>query len=265
MKFLIFGDVVGKPGRAAVTKALPELREEFQPDSIIVNIENIASTGMGVSVRGLEEARAWGADVYTTGDHAWDNRRGADAMAQIDSRVIRPANYPSTAPGRGWHVYTSGAWQVAVINLQGQAFFKNHPYSPFETLEELLTIPDIARANIRLVDFQAEATSEKRALGWQFDGRISALWGTHTHVPTADAQMLPGGTGYISDVGMNGKHHSVIGVDRESSLRWFMTQLKGEFTITEEGPLEVGALYLDVDPSSGKTVEIASIRKILAI
>lgn len=264
MKFLIFGDVVGRPGREAVKRALPELKREYQPDSVIVNIENIASTGMGVSVTGFADALSWAADAYTTGDHAWDNKKGVAALEAKDSPAIRPANYPTGVPGRGWRVFTSGAWQVAVINLQGQVFFRNHPLSPFHVLDEILKQPEVAGSHIRLVDFQAEATSEKRALGWYCDGRISALWGTHTHVPTADAQILPKGTGYISDIGMNGKYQSVIGVDQERSVAHFLDQLKADFTITEEGPLEVGALFLEIEPTTGQTTAIKQIRKILA-
>lgn len=264
MKFLIFGDVVGKPGRETVSRALPQLREQYQPDSVIINIENIASTGMGVSVKGFEAAQQWRADVYTTGDHAWDNQKGVALMEKKDSRMIRPANYPPGVPGRGYVVYNMGVYQVAVINLQGQVFFKNQPLNPFLVLDELLKQPDIKAAHITLVDFQAEATSEKRGLGWHADGRISALWGTHTHVPTADAQILPKGTGYITDIGMNGQHESILGIDAGPPVRGFLTQIKQKKTIRDSrAPWEVGALYLEVDPKTGKTTSIAQIRKIL--
>lgn len=263
MKFLIFGDVVGKPGREAISRVLPLLREEYQPDHVIINIENIAANGMGVSREGWAEAKKWQVDVYTTGDHAWDNKQGVELLTDPTNRIIRPANYPAGVPGRGWQVFGSGAYHVAVINLQGQVFFKNHPLNPFFMLDDLLKIPEIQNANIRLVDFQAEATSEKRALGWHIDGRISAMWGTHTHVPTADAQILPKGCGYITDIGMDGSYHSVIGVEPTGPLKRFLTQIKPDFTSQKGGPLEVGALYLEVDPASGKTTSIAQIRKIL--
>lgn len=254
---------MGKPGSEAVDRVLPELREEFEPDSVIVNIENIASNGMGISVNGYEAALKWQADVYTTGDHAWDNSKGVTLLEKSAIPMIRPANYPDGTPGRGYHVYTNGAYRVAVINLQGQVFFKNHPLNPFHTMDELLENPDIKEADIVLVDFQAEATSEKRGMGWHLDGRVSAMWGTHTHVPTADAQILPDGTGYISDVGLNGNFHSVIGIDRAQPLKNFLTQIKGRYSVDDTGPLEVGALYLEIDPQSGKTKDIAHVRKIL--
>jgi metallophosphoesterase (TIGR00282 family) len=262
VRFLIFGDVVGRPGRAAVSRALAQLREELKPDSVIINIENIAH-GAGISPTVLEELTAWHADVYTTGDHAWDNEAGVPLLDDKRYPIIRPANYPAGVSGRGYHIFSSGAWQVAVINLQGQVFFKNHPLNPFHHLDQLLEQADIKACHIKLIDFHGEATSEKRAVGWHTDGRVSAVWGTHTHVPTADAQILPGGCGYITDVGMNGNHHSVIGVDRDVAVRGFLRQTRSRFSFEDKGPLEIGALLLDINPQSGKTESIAHIRKII--
>jgi 2',3'-cyclic-nucleotide 2'-phosphodiesterase len=262
MKFLVFGDVVGRPGREAVTRALPELREEYKPDGIIVNIENIAH-GVGITASTFAEVEGWQADVYTLGDHAWDSKQGFDVLEDASKPVVRPANYPPGVPGRGYYVYSSGAWRVAVINLQGQVFFRNQPLNPFHTLDELLAIPEVKGADVKLVDFHAEATSEKRGLSWYADGRVTAMWGTHTHVPTNDAQILPQGMGYITDIGMCGNYHSIIGSDKEGPLRGFLTQVKMSQTFDAGGPLEVGALLLEVDPRKGTTKNIAPIRKIL--
>ncbi len=262
MKFLIFGDVVGKPGREAINQALPKLREEYQPDSVIINIENMAH-GSALSPETIKVALAWQADVYTTGDHAWDNKKGIPFLENKSLPIIRPANYPVATPGRGYHLYSVGAYEVAVIHLQGQVFFRNHPSNPFYALDELLQRPDIKRAAIKLVDFHAEATSEKRGLGWHADGHVTAIWGTHTHIPTADAQILPAGTGYISDIGMNGNHHSIIGVDKSGPLKGFLTQTKMSHSYEDDGPLEIGCLLLEVDVKSGRTTNIAHIRKIL--
>lgn len=262
MKFLIFGDVVGRPGRAAITRALPVLKAEYQPDSVIINIENIAH-GAGISPKTVDEALAWQADVYTTGDHAWDNKQGVELLAHPDLPIIRPANYPAGVPGRGFHIFAKAGQKVAVINLQGQVFFRNHPLNPFHALDELLQQPDIVEADVVLVDFQAEATSEKRALGWHADGRLTALWGTHTHVPTADAQIMPGGTGYVTDIGMNGNYLSIIGVDRSGTLQRFLTQLPRDFTFDATGPLEVGALFIEADASRKKATRIELIRRLL--
>lgn len=262
MKFLIFGDVVGRPGREAVTQALPELRKEYEPDHVIVNIENMAH-GVGISPQTLEEAEEWKADAYTTGDHAWDNEQGIPLLDDPSLHIVRPANYPASVSGRGYVVFTSGDVRIAVINLQGQVFFRNSPSNPFHALDQILEQPEVKEASIKLLDFHAEATSEKRGMGWHADGRISAMWGTHTHVPTADAQILPHGTGYITDVGMNGSHHSVIGVDIAGPLKSFLTQTKVRKSFDSRGPREIGALFLDIDPISGRTTNIAHVRKIL--
>ncbi|MBI1834171.1 MAG: YmdB family metallophosphoesterase [Candidatus Andersenbacteria bacterium] len=262
MKFLVFGDVVGRVGRSAMTKILPQLRKEYKPDSVIINVENMAR-GKGITRNTMNEALTWKADVYTTGDHAWDNDGELDVLDDLSIPVIRPANYPAKTPGRGWHVFTNGAWQVAVINLQGQVFFRNHPRSPFEALDEILQKPDVAAAHIKLVDFHAEVTSEKRAFGWHADGRVSAMWGTHTHVPTADAQILPKGTGYISDLGMCGGHNTIIGMKPDGPMRMFLTQTKSKFEPPEEGSAEIGAMFIDIDPSSGKTTHIEHVRRIV--
>ncbi|MBI3255606.1 MAG: YmdB family metallophosphoesterase [Candidatus Andersenbacteria bacterium] len=262
MRFLIFGDVVGELGRKAVTAMLPVWREKYQPDAVIINIENIAH-GYGISQATFEEAAKWKAQVYTTGDHAWDNSQSTSLLEDKSLPIIRPANYPSQAPGRGYHIFSIGAFSVAVINLQGQVFFKNHPMNPFHHLEELLKKPDIAAARVKLLDFHAEATSEKRGMVWQFDGKISGMWGTHTHVPTADAQIMPGGTGYISDVGMNGAYRSIIGMDMAGPLKMFLTQRKEKFEPATAGEAEANAVFMEVDPQSGKTINIAQLREIV--
>lgn len=261
MRFLIFGDVVGAPGRAALHAALAGLRTELQPDSIIINVENIAH-GAGISPDTMREAQRWRADAYTTGDHAWDNKAGLPLLVDPALAILRPANYPAGVPGRGYHVYTCGAWRIGVINLQGQVFFKNDPLNPFHTLDDLLQEEALRQADAVLIDFHAEATSEARAFGWHADGRVAAVWGTHTHVPTGDAQILPGGTGYVTDVGMCGAHHSIIGGSLALKQR-FLTQLKMKFAVAEGGPLEVNALVLDVDPRSGRTTALTPVRRIL--
>ncbi len=262
MKILIFGDVVGELGRKAVTKALAKWRSEHAVDAVIVNIENMAH-GYGISQATMEEALAWHADTYTTGDHAWDNIQSHDILNNSKIPIVRPANYPSQTPGRGYHIFSSGAWQVAVINLQGQVFFKNHPLNPFHALDELLQKPDIKAAHVKLLDFHAEASSEKRAMGRYADGRLSGMWGTHTHIPTADAQVLPAGTGYITDVGMNGAYDSIIGMGKEGPLKMFLTQRKERFAPPEKGPLEANAVLIEIDPTTGKAIGIAHLREIM--
>lgn len=262
MKFLIFGDVVGSLGRKAIATVLPQLREEFSPDAVIVNVENMAH-GKGISPDTIKEALSWDVLAFTTGDHAWDNAFGIDALRDPKIPIIRPANYPAGVPGRGYIVLQAGAYEVAIINLQGQVMFKNQPNNPFYALDEILAKPEVARASVKLLDFHAEATSEKRGMGWHADGRISAMWGTHTHVPTNDSQILPKGTGYITDLGMNGAFDSSLGMDKKAPLKQFLTQLKSKMEPPESGPMEVGGIFLEVDPSTGKTIAIAQIRRIL--
>lgn len=262
MKFLVFGDVSGVLGRFGLNTVLPKLRQEYEPDSVIINIENIAH-GKGITSETMREALTWKADVYTTGDHAWDHEQAITLLQDPNIPMIRPANYPKKAAGRGWHVFQNGAFRVAVINLQGQVMFRNHPANPFEALDEILQIPEVAQANIKLLDFHAEATSEKRGLGFYADGRISALWGTHTHVPTADAQILPKGAGYITDVGMCGAYRSIIGMAPEGPLKMFTMQTKAKFEPPTEGSAEVNGIFLDIDPASGKTNHIEHIRRIV--
>ncbi|OGY30872.1 MAG: hypothetical protein A3C02_01755 [Candidatus Andersenbacteria bacterium RIFCSPHIGHO2_02_FULL_45_11] len=262
MKFLIFGDVVGTLGRKVITQELPTLREEHGIDAVIVNIENMAH-GRGISPDTMKETSVWKAFAFTTGDHAWDNTQGIDILSDPNVPVVRPANYPGQVPGRGYVVLQAGAFEVAVINLQGQVMFKNHPNNPFHTLDEILQKPDVARAAIKLIDFHAEATSEKRGLGWYADGRVSAIWGTHTHVPTADAQILPKGTGYITDVGMNGAYESSLGMDNKAPLKQFLNQLRSKMEPPETGSMELNAIMLEIDPSTGKTIAIAQIRRIV--
>lgn len=262
MKFLIFGDVCGRLGREGITRILPELKKEYEADAVIINIENMAH-GKGISPDTMREALAWGANVYVLGDHAWDNDAGISFLDDPKIPIIRPANYGPQVPGRGYCVFTVGAFRVAVMQLQGQVTMRTDPANPFHALDDLLLIPEIAQAEVKLLDFHAEATSEKRGMGWHADGKISAVWGTHTHVPTADAQILPQGTGYITDVGMNGGYHSIIGMDLPGPMRMFLTQLKSKMEPPVEGPVEINGLFLDINPSSSKTEEIAHIRKIL--
>jgi len=262
MKILVFGDVVGRIGREGMTAILPKWREQYAPDSVIVNVENMAH-GRGISPDTMAEALRWKADAYTTGDHAWDNKLGFELLNDPKYRLVRPANYVAGVPGRGWMTYSLGAWQVAVINLQGQVMFKNDPENPFGAIDSILHEPEVAAANIRLIDFHAEATSEKRGFGWHVDGRVSAVWGTHTHVPTADGQVMPKGTGYISDVGMNGGHHSIIGMDTEGPLRAFRTQLREKMTPPESGPIEINAVLFEIDPQTSQCLSVQQLREIL--
>ncbi|HYH59977.1 MAG TPA: TIGR00282 family metallophosphoesterase [Thermoleophilaceae bacterium] len=232
MKLLFIGDVVGSPGRRVLGEVLPRLREEHAPDWVVLNAENSAG-GLGVTPKTARELFELGADALTLGNHAFRHR---DAYAYLDEepRIIRPANYMKGNPGRGHTVVEKDGARLGVVNLSGSVFMKA-ARSPFPEADRILAELD-GRADHVLVDFHAEATSEKVAMGWHLDGRVLACLGTHTHVPTADARVLPGGTAYVSDVGMTGARDSVIGVRREQALESFRTQMPIRFETADESP-----------------------------
>jgi len=232
MRLLFVGDVVGSPGRRALEQALPALRERHAPEWIVVNGENSAG-GLGVTEKTAKAFFEMGADAITLGNHAYRHR---DAYAYLDEerRIVRPANYVKGNPGRGHTIVEKDGERLAVVNLSGTVFMKA-ARSPFPEIDAILEELD-GRADHVLVDFHAEATSEKVAMGWHLDGRVTACVGTHTHVPTADARVLPGGTAYISDVGMTGARDGVIGVRREQALESFRTQMPVRFDTADESP-----------------------------
>ena len=281
MRILFFGDIVGKPGRQALKELLPALRREHAPDVVIANGEN-ASGGIGLTAETLRELLGMGIDVLTTGNHVWKHR---DLYGPLDKepRLLRPANYPAGAPGRGLGVYDlpCGA-RLAVLNLCGTTYMD--PLDcPFRTAEALLAQLEAADGGasgasggtgtsgvppdppappapvIRIVDFHAEATSEKKALGWFLDGRVSAVIGTHTHVQTADAMLLPGGTAYLTDAGMCGVEASVLGMDHKVIVDRFLTRLPQRFRpATGRGSLN--GVLLDVDEVTGRARSIRALR-----
>ena len=252
MRILFIGDIVGKPGRRAVHELLPELINSYQIDFVIANGEN-AAAGFGITreiVEDLFEARI---DVLTMGNHVWDKKEILDFIADYES-LIRPANYPGSALGRGSVVMPSiKGYHVGVINLMGRVFM--HPLEcPFRTAEQ--EIEKIRkRTKIILVDMHAEATSEKIAMGWFLDGKVTAVVGTHTHVQTADDRVLPGGTAYITDVGMTGPFDSVIGTRKELVLERFLTQIPNKFEVAK-GDVRLQAVLIDVDEKTGRALTI---------
>jgi metallophosphoesterase (TIGR00282 family) len=235
MKALFIGDVVGGPGRRGLAAAMPELRERHRPDLIVVNGENSAG-GMGITEKTARAIFDLGADVITTGNHVYRHREAYDFLDR-EERVVRPANYPHANPGRGHVVVEAAGRRVAVINLSG-AVGLQVARSPFHEVDTILERVD---ADCAIVDFHAEVSSEKVAMGWHLDGRVAAVLGTHTHVPTADARVLPGGTAHISDVGMTGSRTSVLGVKPEQILERFITQMPVRFETAEEDVWVMGA------------------------
>ena len=249
MKLLFVGDVMGKPGRRILKDMLPRLVDKHRVDYTVVNVENSAG-GIGVTPSVLEEFSELPIDCYSSGNHIWDKREGIPLL-ESEPRLLRPANYPAGNPGRGVYVgETAAGIPVATINLEGQVFMKSLE-SPFHTADRLLTeLPD--NVKVILVDFHAEATSEKQALAYYLDGKVSAVLGTHTHVPTADERVLSGGTALITDVGMTGPYDSVIGMRADKVLQRFLLQTHVSFDVAKHDVRLAGAL-LDIDEETGKT------------
>jgi hypothetical protein len=237
VRLLFIGDVVGKPGREGLAAAMPGLRAERLPDLVVVNGEN-AGGGVGITEPTAKEIFAAGADVITLGNHTYRHR---EAYAYLDSelRIVRPANFLASNPGRGHTIVEAAGMRVCVINLSGYMHLRVDR-NPFTAIDELLESLAGA-ADAVVVDFHAELTSEKVAMGWYLDGRVAAVLGTHTHVPTSDARVLPGGTAHITDVGMTGSRAGVIGVRREQALRAFKTQLPVRFDTADEDVWLMGA------------------------
>ncbi len=236
MRVLFIGDVVGSPGRKGLRETMPSLREAHAPDLIVVNGENSAG-GMGITERTANDLFDAGTGVITTGNHVYRHRDAYDFLER-EQRVVRPANYPQGNPGRGYTVVEAGGMRVGVINLSGGVGLKV-ARSPFDTVDGIL---DRIEADAVIVDFHAEVTSEKVAMGWHLDGRVAAVLGTHTHVPTADGRVLPKGTAFISDVGMTGSRTSVLGVKPEQVLRSLITQMPTRFETADEDVWVMGAV-----------------------
>ncbi len=236
MRLLFIGDVVGGPGRRGLHAAMPGLRERCAPDMVIVNGENSAG-GMGVTEKTAKALFDAGADAITTGNHVYRHREAYDYLNRSD-RVVRPANYPHANPGRGYTVLEVAGKRVGVINLSG-AIGLTVARSPFHEADSIL---EKIECDFAIVDFHAEVTSEKVAMGWHLDGRVAAVLGTHTHVPTADARVLPQGTAFISDVGMTGSRTSVLGVKPELILEALITQMPVKFETATEDIWVMGAV-----------------------
>ncbi len=256
-RILFLGDVVGEPGRKAVTAMLPVLRDELAADFIIVNGENTAG-GRGITPKiaiGLMRA---GAAVVTTGDHIWDQKEIVPFLGE-EPRILRPVNYPQGAPGGGWIILETKKCKVGVINLQGRVFMQPTLDNPFPVVSEC--VESIRRETpVIFVDFHAEATSEKTAMGWHLDGKVSAVIGTHTHVPTADERVLPGGTAFQSDAGMCGPTESVIGSEIEPVLARFTTMLPQRFGVGR-GAVRVNGALVTIDPATGKAKSIERVAR----
>jgi hypothetical protein len=257
MRVLFIGDIFGQPGRRMVKEALPKLVEEYGPDLVLANGENAAG-GYGITPPLVEELLDTGIAVLTSGNHIWDKKEIYPYLREhADARLLRPANYPVNAPGHGLYVGTTRAGlRYAVMNLQGRVFMPAID-CPFRTADALLAaIPP--EVKIRIVDMHAEATSEKQAMGWYLDGRVTAVLGTHTHIPTADETILPQGTAYVTDLGMTGPYDSVIGVDKQTIIQKFLNQIPARFDVAK-GDVRLAAALIEADLQTGHALSIQRI------
>lgn len=264
MKILFFGDIVGKIGRQAIKEIMPKLKKEYEPDLVIANVENLAH-GSGITPKTLQEVKEAGIDVFTSGNHIFKKSEVTQILAEKDSVLLRPANYLAELPGTGFKVFEVGSQSVLVINLMGRVFIKDQEEfsCPFRKIDEILKMALPKNLAAIIVDFHAEATSEKVAFGWYVDGKVSAVLGTHTHVPTADLKILPNGTAFLSDVGMVGAYDSIIGNTKEPIIASFLHDSNHLMEIPESGQVEVDAVFLEINPKTRKAKKISRVdRKI---
>jgi metallophosphoesterase (TIGR00282 family) len=258
LRLLAVGDVYAGVGRRALKHLLPQLRHDFDLDLVVVNGENSAG-GRGISMRTARELRDAGADLITTGNHVWAQPDANQVLDDPDLRVVRPANYPDPAPGRGMVQISIKGRTISLINVLGRVFMEplDDPFRAIDTT--LLTLerkPVDGEHPIVLVEMHAEATSEKQAMGWYLDGRVSAVWGTHTHVPTADGRVLPGGTGYVTDLGMTGAYDSIIGASVTETLQRFLTQRSLRLKAPDDGIAMLNAVLFEIDLTTGACLSV---------
>lgn len=259
MNILFIGDIFGKPGRAAIRKLLPKLRQELEVDLVIANCENAAG-GKGITEKIAQELFSDGCELLTGGNHIYAQRDSYDFIER-EERLVRPINYPPGAPGRGWIVHQCAAGPlIGVVNACGRTFMGPHYDDPFRALDAALE--EIHHHTpLVLLDFHAETTSEKVAMGWYLDGRVTAVVGTHTHIPTADERLLHKGTAYITDVGMTGSYDSVIGDDKDIILESILTQRPKRFEVAEGLETSLNAVLIEANPDTGEALSIKRIRR----
>jgi 2',3'-cyclic-nucleotide 2'-phosphodiesterase len=258
LRVLFIGDVVGRPGIEVCQRQISKLKNELDLDTVVINGENSAPSGKGINDKTADALFAAGADIITTGNHVW---RAKEFRLRLDrsDNIVRPANYPTSCPGKGYAFLSVAGTQIAFLNIQGRVFFRETLDCPFKTAETQLLFLK-SRAKIVFVDFHAEATSEKAAMGYYLDGKVSGIVGTHTHVQTADERILPKGTGFISDLGCCGALNASLGVKPAPVLNMFLTQMPHKFEVEEEPPFVLSGVFMDVDQQTGKCVYIERVR-----
>lgn len=264
MRILFIADIVGKIGRKAIQQVLPELKAELKLDLVIANAENIAH-GVGITGKTLKEIQEAGVDFFTSGNHTFDKPEVVELLNDPNPILIRPANMEDNLAGQGYKIFEVGSRKIMVINLIGQVFVAGEYTNPFKKLDEILDATKDQDLSAIFLDFHAEVTSEKRAMAYHADGRISAMVGTHTHAPTADAHIMPGGMAYVTDVGMVGARDSVLGRAKDSILLDFINETKTRKNLPEEGLVDVNAVVVDVDPNTKKATTIERVDRTVEV
>jgi metallophosphoesterase (TIGR00282 family) len=260
MNILLIGDIMGKPGRHAVHQCMTRVRNDHAIDFVVANGENLAS-GSGIQPDSFKNLVDAGVDVVTSGNHVFGKKEVREILGR-DARLLRPHNYPSENPGSGLGLYDCKGTPIAVLNLMGRTFINISLDCPFKTADKALSEIQ-GKAKIILVDMHCEATSEKRAMGWYLDGRVSSVTGTHTHIMTADEEILPKGTAYLTDIGMSGSPNSIIGMKQPQVLSRFLTGAPSRFEVSEELPYLFQAVVVSVDKETGKATKIERIRQVV--
>ncbi|HRY52866.1 MAG TPA: TIGR00282 family metallophosphoesterase [Candidatus Portnoybacteria bacterium] len=271
MKILFFGDITGRGGRQALKQVLPELKQELGPDLVLANGENMAH-GQGITEDSLKELSDIGIEYFTGGDHAFALGGSEEILADSSQPVLRPMNWPGNVAGHGSAIINIGTKRVLLISLIGRVFMKHDFDDPFTCVKDFLDDYSLGgkergseAVDAIILDFHAEATSEKAALAWFLDGQVSAVLGTHTHVPTADEKILPGGTAFISDVGMVGALDSVLGADKDIIIKRFLTQRLFKIESAQGNQVEVNGVLLELDDKTGLAKSLIRVRRLVAL
>ncbi len=257
-RVLLLGDAVGAPGCAMYQKYIPKLREQFNINTVIVNGENSAPDGKGITPKVMSFFKHIGIDLVTSGNHIWRKKEIYTYLAH-NKDLLRPANFPGSSPGTGVGIIKAGDFSIGVINVQARTFMRELVDDPFRTVDSALTFLK-TKTNIILVDFHGETTAEKAALAYYLDGRVSGVVGTHTHVQTADERLLPGGTAFITDLGMAGAVHSLIGMKKDNIINSIITQMPTRFEVEKEGPMQLCGVWIEIDALTGKALRIERVK-----
>jgi len=261
MKILFFGDLVGRPARNALKRILPAYKEKYRPDLVVANSDNLAH-GKGITKNTIEEILEYGVDVITCGDHIWDTNEAVGLLESKKYNLLCPANFPMLDYAKGYKIINVGAKNVLIINLVGRVFFQKCPDCPFKVADEIIK-NNSDGVDAIIIDFHSEATSEKKALGFYLNSRVSAVLGTHTHIQTADEEILDGGTAFISDVGMVGPKDSILGCKKEVVINQMLTQIPFRYEISDDDSILVNAVIVEINNGSGKAVKIERINEVI--